>query len=170
MIPTIQDLGLAAPRSYRGRGPRSTTKDFQPAIILVLSDVVLALVPGLPVACSAPELVLLLVLPPIIYASAMVMSWRELRFNLRSISLSALGCVLFATVAVPGSPLADGARMARGLRIVSMPILQQPEPAATPTLPEASTFSTDKQPIRNHRFGTVARAKKNPAKAMDFAN
>jgi len=87
----------------------------------VLSGVVLALVPGLPVVELAPELVLLLVLPPIIYASAMAMSWRELRFNLRSISLSALGCVLFATVAVPGSPLADGARMARGLRIVSMP-------------------------------------------------
>ena len=39
-------------------------------------------------------------LPPIIYASAVAMSWREFRFNLRSFSLSALGCVLFTTVAV----------------------------------------------------------------------
>ena len=71
----------------------------------MLSGVVLALVPGLPVVELAPELVLLLVLPPIIYASAMAMSWRELRFNLRSISLSVLGCVLFTTVAVPRQPI-----------------------------------------------------------------
>src|SRR5258706_2989418 len=48
----------------------------------------------------APELVLLLVLPPVIYASAVAMSWREFRFNLRPISLLAVGCVLFTTVAV----------------------------------------------------------------------
>ncbi len=47
----------------------------------------------------APELVLLLVLPPIIYASAVAMSWREFRFNLRPIGLLAIGCVVFTTVA-----------------------------------------------------------------------
>ena len=41
-----------------------------PAILLVLTGVVLALVPGLPTLELAPELVLLLVLPPVIYASA----------------------------------------------------------------------------------------------------
>src|SRR5271169_2368325 len=41
-----------------------------PAILLVLTGVVLALVPGLPAVRLAPELVLLLVLPPIIYSSA----------------------------------------------------------------------------------------------------
>jgi CPA1 family monovalent cation:H+ antiporter len=42
---------------------------------------------------------LLLVLPPVIYSSAVAMSWREFRFNLRAISLLAIGCVVFTTVA-----------------------------------------------------------------------
>ena len=71
-----------------------------PAILLVLTGVVLALVPGLPTMELAPEFVLLLVLPPIIYSSAVAMSWREFRFNLRPISLLAMGCVVFTTIAV----------------------------------------------------------------------
>jgi monovalent cation/hydrogen antiporter len=70
------------------------------AILLVLAGVVLALVPGLPTLELAPDLVLLLVLPPVIYASAVAMSWREFRFNLRPISLLAVGCVVFTTMAV----------------------------------------------------------------------
>jgi len=71
-----------------------------PAILLVLTGVVLALVPGLPAVELEPKFVLLLVLPPVIYASAVAMSWREFRFNLRPISLLAIGCVLFTTMAV----------------------------------------------------------------------
>ena len=70
------------------------------AILLVLTGVILALVPGLPAIELAPEVVLLLVLPPVIYSSAVAMSWREFRFNLRPISLLAVGCVVFTTVAV----------------------------------------------------------------------
>ena len=70
-----------------------------PAILLVLTGVGLALVPGLPSVELAPELVLLLVLPPVIYSSAVAMSWREFRFNLRPIALLAVGCVVFTTVA-----------------------------------------------------------------------
>jgi monovalent cation/hydrogen antiporter len=51
------------------------------AILLVITGVGLALVPGLPRIELAPEFVLLLVLPPIIYSSAVAMSWREFRFN-----------------------------------------------------------------------------------------
>jgi monovalent cation/hydrogen antiporter len=69
-----------------------------PAILLVLTGVVLALVPGLPAVRLPPELVLLLVLPPLIYSSAVAMSWREFRFNLRPISLLAIGGVLFTTL------------------------------------------------------------------------
>ena len=66
----------------------------------MITGVVLALVPGLPTVELAPELVLLLVLPPVIYSSAVAMSWREFRFNLRPIALLAVGCVVFTTVAV----------------------------------------------------------------------
>jgi CPA1 family monovalent cation:H+ antiporter len=71
-----------------------------PAILLVLTGILLAIVPGLPPVELAPELVLLLVLPPIIYTSAFLMSWREFQFNLRPITLLAVGGVVFTTVAV----------------------------------------------------------------------
>src|SRR6478672_1065389 len=71
-----------------------------PAILLVLTGILLAIVPGLPPVELAPELVLLLVLPPIIYTSAFLMSWREFQFNLRPITLLAVGGVVFTTLAV----------------------------------------------------------------------
>ena len=71
-----------------------------PAILLVATGVLLACVPGLPPVELAPELVLLLVLPPIIYTSAFLMSWREFKFNLRPITLLAVGGVVFTTLAV----------------------------------------------------------------------
>ena len=43
---------------------------------------------------------LVLVLPPLVYSSAVAMSWREFRFNLRPIALLAIGCVVFTTIAV----------------------------------------------------------------------
>ena len=70
------------------------------AILLVITGVGLALIPGLPSLQLAPDLVLLLVLPPIIYWDAVKMSWKEFRFNLRAIALLAIGCVVFTTVAV----------------------------------------------------------------------
>src|SRR4029079_1406215 len=70
------------------------------AILLVLVGAALALVPGLPAIELSPEIVLLLVLPPVIYSSAVAMSWQEFRFNLRPISLLAIGCVVFSTLAV----------------------------------------------------------------------
>src|SRR5262244_4621811 len=71
-----------------------------PSIVLVIAGVALALVPGLPPIELAPELVLLVILPPLIYSAGVAMSWREFRFNLRPISLLAFGCVLFTAWAV----------------------------------------------------------------------
>jgi CPA1 family monovalent cation:H+ antiporter len=71
-----------------------------PAILLVITGVGLALIPGLPTVQLAPDLVLVLVLPPLVYSSAVAMSWREFRFNLRPISLLAVGCVVFTASAV----------------------------------------------------------------------
>jgi monovalent cation/hydrogen antiporter len=71
-----------------------------PAILLVITGVVLAVLPGLPKVDLAPDLILLLVLPPIIYSSAVAMSWCDFRFSLRPISLLAVGCVVFTTTAV----------------------------------------------------------------------
>src|ERR1051326_8774851 len=71
-----------------------------PSILLVVAGIALALVPGLPPIELAPELVLLVLLPPLIYSAGVSMSWREFCFNLRPITLLAFGCVIFTTVAV----------------------------------------------------------------------
>src|SRR5580700_4319155 len=71
-----------------------------PSILLVAAGIGLALIPGLPRIELAPELVLLGILPPLIYAAGVAMSWREFRFNLRPITLLAFGCVVFSTCAV----------------------------------------------------------------------
>jgi hypothetical protein len=71
-----------------------------PSILLVAAGIGLALIPGLPRIELAPELVLLGILPPLIYAAGVAMSWREFRFNLRPITLLAFGCVVFTSGAV----------------------------------------------------------------------
>src|SRR5512143_1237786 len=74
--------------------------EIAPSILLVVAGIALALVPGLPPIELAPELVLLVLLPPLIYSAGVSMSWREFRFNLRPISMLAFGCVLFTSAAV----------------------------------------------------------------------
>jgi monovalent cation/hydrogen antiporter len=71
-----------------------------PSILLVIAGFTLALVPGIPTVALAPEFVLLVLLPPLIYSAGVSMSWREFRFNLRPIALLAFGCVIFTTCAV----------------------------------------------------------------------
>src|SRR5881227_4087451 len=74
--------------------------DVAPAILLLLAGVALAYVPGMPSLELPPELVLLLVLPPLIYSASVAMSWREFKYNLRPIILLSVGCVIFTAIAV----------------------------------------------------------------------
>ena len=74
--------------------------DVAPAILLLLAGIALAFVPGMPSLELPPELVLLVVLPPLIYSASVAMSWREFKFNLRPIILLAVGCVIFTASAV----------------------------------------------------------------------
>jgi CPA1 family monovalent cation:H+ antiporter len=71
-----------------------------PAILLMLAGIALAFVPGMPAVELPPELVLLVVLPPLIYSASVAMSWREFKFNLRLITLLSVGCVIFTAFAV----------------------------------------------------------------------
>jgi len=71
-----------------------------PSILLVIAGIGIAFVPGLPKVQLAPEVVLLVILPPLIYSAGVAMSWREFRFNLRPIALLAFGCVVFTSCAV----------------------------------------------------------------------
>lgn len=71
-----------------------------PAIAFLLSGLALAFIPGLPRISLAPEVVLLIALPPLIYSAGVAMSWREFKNNLRPIAMLAIGCVIFTTCAV----------------------------------------------------------------------
>jgi CPA1 family monovalent cation:H+ antiporter len=78
-------------------------------IPLVLGGLVLGLLPGVPDIQLDPDLVLLVFLPPLLYASAFFGDLRALRADARVISLNAIGLVLVTTgvVAVVGHALLD---------------------------------------------------------------
>src|SRR3979411_817831 len=71
-----------------------------PAILLLLSGIALAFVPGMPSLELPPELVLLVVLPPLIYSASVAMSCAEFKAHWRPIILLAVGCVIFPAFAV----------------------------------------------------------------------
>jgi monovalent cation/hydrogen antiporter len=71
-----------------------------PAILLLLAGIACAFVPGVPALELQPELVLLVVLPPLIYSASVAMSWREFCLNLRPITLLAVGSVIFTAAMV----------------------------------------------------------------------
>ncbi len=70
-------------------------------ITLVLGGLVLGLIPGVPAITLNPDLVLLVFLPPLLYASAFFYDLRSLRNDARVITLNAIGLTL-ATAAVVG--------------------------------------------------------------------
>src|SRR3954454_15988511 len=69
-------------------------------IPLVLGGLVLGLLPGIPDIQLDPDLVLLVFLPPLLYASASFADLRTLRDDARVIALSAIGLVLATTAAI----------------------------------------------------------------------
>lgn len=69
-------------------------------VVLVIGGALLGFVPGMPAIPFDPNLILLLVLPPIFYAAAYNISVREFKQQLRSITLLAVGLVLTTTLVV----------------------------------------------------------------------
>ena len=69
-------------------------------ILLVLGGLLLGFGPGVPVVTMPPEVVLFGILPPLLYVSAYRTGLRELRQNIRPISLLAVGLVAVTTVGV----------------------------------------------------------------------
>ena len=60
----------------------------------------MALLPFVPNVSIAPEFILPLLLPPLLYAAAQRSSWREFAANARPITLLAVALVLVTTAAV----------------------------------------------------------------------
>jgi CPA1 family monovalent cation:H+ antiporter len=70
--------------------------------VMVLGGLIISLVPNLPHVEAKPEFLLIVFLPPLLYAAAWQTSWRDFRANLRPIMLLAVGFVVFTTFIVGG--------------------------------------------------------------------
>jgi CPA1 family monovalent cation:H+ antiporter len=69
-------------------------------IALVVGGALLGMIPRLPQFPFDPQLILVIVLPPILYQAALLTSWSDFKAHIRSISLLAIGLVIVTTLAV----------------------------------------------------------------------
>lgn len=73
---------------------------FSAPLFLTALGLILSFVPGMPTLPLEPEIVLIGVLPPLLYATAIRTPWVDLRRNRRSIGLLSVGLVVFTALAV----------------------------------------------------------------------
>ena len=69
-------------------------------IMLVVAGILASFISPIPHIRLDPEVVLVLFLPPLVYAAALSIPWRDFRDNIRPIALLAVGCVIFTAVLV----------------------------------------------------------------------
>jgi Na+/H+ antiporter len=69
-------------------------------IVLVVVGLGISLIPGLPRISLNPDVVFLVILPPLLFSAAWSTSLREFRYNLVSITMLAVGLVTFTVFAV----------------------------------------------------------------------
>jgi CPA1 family monovalent cation:H+ antiporter len=70
--------------------------------LLVVAGLAVGLVPGAPVIRVSPDVVSLIVLPPLLYAAGEELSWRDLRRVWRPVTVLAVGLVVVSAAAVAG--------------------------------------------------------------------
>ena len=75
-------------------------KRFPVPILLVAAGLIIGFVPQLPNLALDPDVVFLIILPPLLYDAASKTSWHEFRTLIRPISTLAITLVFFTTVAV----------------------------------------------------------------------
>src|ERR1700680_1691450 len=69
-------------------------------IVLVVAGLLLSFFPHIPRIVLNPDVVFLVVLPPLLYSAAWLTSWRDFKFNLVSILLLAFGLVGFTALGI----------------------------------------------------------------------
>lgn len=69
-------------------------------IIMVVGGLLLSFIPAVPDITLNPDLIFLVVLPPLLYSSAWNTSWRDFSYNIVNISLLAFGLVAFTVIGV----------------------------------------------------------------------
>ena len=72
-------------------------------IVLVIAGLILSFIPGIPKITLNPDVIFLVVLPPLLYSAAWLTPWREFKFNFVSICLLAFGLVGFTVAGVAGA-------------------------------------------------------------------
>jgi monovalent cation/hydrogen antiporter len=69
-------------------------------IVLVIGGLLLSFVPGIPKITLDPDIVFLVILPPLLFSAAWLTSWREFSYHLVSILFLAFGLVAFTVLGV----------------------------------------------------------------------
>src|ERR1700730_12987999 len=69
-------------------------------IVLVVAGLALSFIPQVPKITMNPDVVFLVILPPLLYAGAWFTSWRDFKYNIASILFLAFGLVAFTVISV----------------------------------------------------------------------
>jgi len=138
-------------------------------ILLLLGGLVIGFVPGLPEIELEPDLVFLLLLPPILFGAGYSTPIRDFKANARPIALLAVGLVLFTTVVVglvaqvliPGLPAAAafalGAIVAPPDAVAATSIFRRlGVPRRIVTILEGESLINDASALIAYRFAVVA--------------
>ncbi|ANZ21209.1 Na+ antiporter [Streptomyces noursei ATCC 11455] len=101
--------------------------------LLVVGGVLIGLLPWLRNVQVAPEVISVVVLPPLLYASAEEIPWRELRMVWRPVTVLAFGLVL-ATAAAVGAVAAAVSPLSPTMALVLGAVLASTDPVAVTAL------------------------------------
>jgi len=99
-------------------------------VLLLLGGLVVGLIPGIPPFELDPEIVFLIVLPPILYVSAFLTPIRDFRANLKNISLLAVGLVAASVGVVAAAAMTLVAGMTWPLAVALGAIVSPPDAVA----------------------------------------
>ena len=138
-------------------------------IALVVGGLLLGFLPKLPQFPFNPQLILVVVLPPILYQTALLTSWSDFKANIRPIGLLAIGLVIVTTLAVgatlkllvPGVPWAVafilGAIVSPPDAVAATAILSRLNiPRRIVTLLEGESLVNDASGLVIYKFAVVA--------------
>jgi monovalent cation/hydrogen antiporter len=138
-------------------------------ILLLLGGLVLGYLPGLPSIELDPDLVFLLLLPPILFGAGYATPIRDFKANLRPIALLAVGLVLFTTLVVglvalaimpfllPAAAFALGAIVAPPDAVAATAIFRRlGVPPRVVTILEGESLVNDATAIILYRFAVAA--------------
>ncbi|WP_326835067.1 Na+/H+ antiporter [Amycolatopsis rhabdoformis] len=101
--------------------------------LLVVAGVVVGLLPGVPTIAVTPDVISLIVLPPLLFAAGEELPWRDLRAVARPVATLAVGLVLLSAAAVVGVAVAV-TPMPVGMAFVLGAILASTDPVAVTAL------------------------------------